>query len=203
VQERRERQTTAVDFQAFCGLHQAARGFNDCDGWEGFKMGLTRKQLITTAAAVAAGGLVTSSKANDGGGGTSPEIEGTWRFDNLPAPGGAAVSLQTFARGGVFLESTVLIGGTSAIPRTTSQGAWEKIGPHTYLKTFEWFVQRSSGEVVRVRALEEVLLSGDLLTITKSMLTRYNLDGTFHSDTPCVSLGAIGVRLRAEELPCS
>jgi hypothetical protein len=165
-------------------------------------MSLTRKELFTAAVAVAAGGMVTSSSAQGAAGGTSPEIEGTWRFDNLPAPGGAAVSLQTFARGGVFLESTVLIGSTSAVPRTTSQGAWEKIGPQTYLKTFEWFVQRSSGEVVRVRVREEVVVSGDFLTITKSKLTRYNLDGTLHSDTACVFLGAIGVRLRAEAPPC-
>ena len=163
-------------------------------------MSLTRKQLIAGAAAAATGGLATT--AHSATGGTSPEIEGTWRFDNLPAPGGLAVSLHTFARGGVFLESTVLIGSTSAIPRTTSQGAWEKIGPQTYLRTFEWFVQRPSGEVVRVRVRDEVLVSGDFLTITKSKLTRYNLDGTLHSDTPCVLLGAIGVRLRAEAPPC-
>jgi hypothetical protein len=165
-------------------------------------MSLTRKQLIAGAAAAATGGLVTNSTAQGAASGTSGEIEGTWRFDNLPSPGGVAVSLQTFARGGVFLESTVLIGSTSAIPRTTSQGVWEKIGPHTYLKTFEWFVQRPSGEVVRVRVRDEVLVSGDFLTITKSKLTRFNLDGTLHSDTPCVLLSVIGARLRAEAPPC-
>jgi hypothetical protein len=163
-------------------------------------MSLTRKQLIAGAAVAATGGLVTT--AHSATGGTSPEIEGTWRFDNLPVPGGLAVSLQTFARGGVFLESAVLIGSTSAIPRTTSQGVWEKIGAQTYLKTFEWFARRPSGEVVRVRVREEVLVSRDFLTITKSKLTRYNLDGTLHSDTPCLLLGAIGARLRAEAPPC-
>lgn len=166
-------------------------------------MRLTRKQLFSAAAAFAAGGLVTNSTAQNGTGSTSPEIEGTWRFDNLPIPGGTAVSLHTFARGGVFLESTVLFAGTSLIPRTTSQGAWEQIGSHTYSKTFEFFTQRPSGEMVRVRVREEVLVSGDFLTITKSKLTRYNLDGTLHSDTPCVLLGAIGVRLRAEAPPCA
>jgi hypothetical protein len=164
-------------------------------------MRLTRKQLFSSAA-LAAGGLMTNSTAQGAARGTSPEIEGTWRFGNLPTPGGLAVSLQTFARGGVFFESTVLIAGTTAPPRTTSQGVWKKVGPQTYVKTFEWFVQRPSGEVVRAQVSEEVLVSGDFLTITKSKLTRYNLDGTPDSDTPCVLLGAIGVRLRAEAPPC-
>ena len=164
-------------------------------------MKLTRKQLFSGAAALAAGGLMNST-AQGAASGTSPEIEGTWRFGNLPTPGGPAVSLQTFAGGGVFLESTVLIAGTTAPPRTTSQGVWEKIGPQRYVKTFEWFVQRPSGEVVRVRVSEEVSVSGDFLTITKSKLTRYNLDGTLDSDTPCVLLGAVGVRLRPEAPPC-
>jgi hypothetical protein len=169
-------------------------------------MTVTRKRFFARAIAASAAALFVpkqAARADDGG--TAPEIEGTWRFDSLPAPQGAAVSLQTFARGGVFLESAVLIGGTTAIPRTTSQGVWEKIGPHLYLKTFEYFVGRPSGDIVtvlRVKIREAVLVEGDLLTIRMSKLTRYNLDGSPHSDAPCVFPNSVGTRLRAEVPSC-
>jgi len=166
-------------------------------------MTLTRKGFFSRAvAASAAALLVAKPAAHADDGGTAPEIEGTWRFDNLPAPGGGAVSLQTFARGGVFLEIAVLIAGTTAIPRTTSQGVWERVGPHLYLRTFEYFTQRTSGEIVRVRISEQVLVSGDLLTILSSKLRRYNLDGSVHSEAPCTFPNAIGNRLMVEAPSC-
>ena len=170
-------------------------------------MTVTRKRFFARAIAASAATLFVpkqAARADDGG--TAPEIEGTWRFDNLPAPQGAAVSLQTFARGGVFLESAVLIGGTTAIPRTTSQGVWEKIGPQLYLKRFEYFVERKSAEIVtvlRVEVREEVQVSGDLMTLGNAKLTRYNLDGTFHSQAPCGVSNAVGNRIRAEAPGCS
>ncbi len=115
------------------------------------------------------------------------------------------MSLQTFATGGVFLEFTVLIGGTTAIPRTTSQGVWEKIGPQHYLKTFEYFTERRSGEIVtvlRVKVTEEVQVSGDVMTLGNAKLTRYNLDGTLNSEAPCGVSNAVGTRLRAEAPSC-
>jgi len=167
-------------------------------------MTVTRKRFFSRVVAASAAALLVpkrAARADDGG--TAPEIEGTWRFDNLPAPGGGAVSLQTFARGGVFLEIAVLIAGTSAIPRSTSQGVWEKIGPQLYLRTFEYFTYRPlEGKVVRVRITEEVLVEGDLLTLLKSKLTRYNLDGSVHSEVPCAFPNATGIRLRVEAPSC-
>ena len=167
---------------------------------------MTRKRFLARAIAASAAALfVQKHAAHADDGGTAPEIEGTWRFDHLPAPRGAAVSLQTFARGGVFFESAVLIGGTSAIPRTTSQGVWEKIGPHHYLKTFEYFVERPSGGIVtvlRVRVSEEVQVSGDLITLGNAKLTRFNLDGTLHSEEACGASHAVGIRLWAEAPGC-
>ena len=169
-------------------------------------MTLTRKRFFASAMAASAAALfVPKQPARADDGGTAPEIEGTWRFDNLPAPQGAAVSLQTFARGGVFIESAVLIGGTTAIPRTTSQGVWEKIGPQLYLMTFEYFIGRPSGEIVtvlRVKVTQEVQVSGDLMTIGNGKLTRYNLDGTLNSEAPCGVSNAVGIRLRAEAPGC-
>lgn len=169
-------------------------------------MTITRKRFFASAIAASAAALfVPKQPARADDAGTAPEIEGTWRFDNLPAPQGAAVSLQTFARGGVFLESAVLIGGTTAIPRTTSQGVWEKIGPQLYRKTFEYFIGRPSGEIVtvlRVKVREEVQVNGDVMTIGNGTLTRYNLDGTFHSEAPCRASNATGVRLQAEAPSC-
>ncbi len=167
-------------------------------------MTVTRKGFFFSAIAASAAALLVpkpTARADDGG--TAPEIEGTWRFDNLPAPGGGAVSLQTFARGGVFLESLVLIAGTTAIPRTTSQGVWERIGPQLYLRTFEYFTYRPAEErVVRVRITEEVMVEGDLLKLLKSKLTRYNLDGSLDSEAPCTFPNAIGMRLRVEAPSC-
>jgi hypothetical protein len=169
-------------------------------------MTVTRKRFFASALAASAAALFVpkrTARADDGG--TAPEIEGTWRFDSLPAPGGAAVSLQTFARGGVFLESAVLIGGTTAIPRTTSQGVWEKIGPQLYLTRFEYFIARTSGEIVtvlRVEIRQECQVSGDLMTIGNAKLTRYNLDGTVNSEAPCAVSNGVGIRLRAEAPSC-
>jgi hypothetical protein len=167
-------------------------------------MTVTRKRFFGRAVAATAATLFVAkptAQADDGD--AAPEIEGTWRFDNLPAPNGAAVSLQTFVRGGVFFEVAVLIGKTDPIPRTTSQGVWQRIGPHLYLKTFEYFIRRPSGEVVRVRVREEVLVSGDSLISQKAKLTRYNLDGSDHSETPCEFPNAVGTRLRVEAPSCS
>lgn len=162
-------------------------------------MTVTRKRFFARALAASAAALFVPKQAARADGNTAPEIEGTWRFDNVPAPGGTLVSLQTFARGGVFLESAVLIGST-AITRTTSQGVWEKIGPQHYLKTFEFFNERKSGEivtVVRVRVREEVHVNGDVMTIGNVKLTRHNLDGTDNSEAPCGVSNAVGIRLGA------
>lgn len=169
-------------------------------------MPLTRKRFFARAMAASAAALLVpkqAARADDGG--TAPEIEGTWRFDNLPSPSGGGVSLHTFARGGVFLENLVLIAASasSRFPaRTTSQGVWEKIGPHSYLSTSEYFVRLPSGEVVRVNIKEEVQVSGDTMTIGNTKLTRYNLDGTLHSEVPCGVSNAAGIRLGAEAPSC-
>ncbi len=169
-------------------------------------MMLTRKRFFARALAASAAALFLpkhAAQADDGG--TAPEIEGTWRFDYLPAPGGGAVSLHTFARGGVFLENSVLIdpsNNSRFYPRTTSQGVWTRIGPGLYLKTSEYFAKLQSGEVVRVNVKEQVQVSGDLMTIGNAKLTRYNLDGTFHSGVPCGVSNAIGMRLLAEAPSC-
>ena len=169
-------------------------------------MTLTRKGFFAKAIAASAATLfVTKQPARADDGCTAPEIEGTWRFDNLAAPGGGSVSLHTFARGGVFLENLVLIAASanSRFPaRTTSQGVWARIGPHLYLTTFEYFVRLPSGEVLRVNVKEEVQVSGDSMMIGNSKLTRYNLDGTFHSGVPCGVSNAIGMRLLAEAPSC-
>jgi hypothetical protein len=169
-------------------------------------MTMTRKRFFARAIAASAAALfIPKEAAHADDGGTAPEIEGTWRFDNLPAPGGGAVSLQTFARGGVFLENLVLkaAAATSRFPaRTTSQGVWARTGPHVYLQTFEYFVRTTSDEILRVNINQEVQVSGDVMTIGNSKLTRYNLDGTPHSHAPCELSNAVGVRLRAEAPSC-
>jgi hypothetical protein len=169
-------------------------------------MMISRKRFFSAGIGASVGALLmpkSNARASDTG--AAPEIEGTWRFDNLPAPGGVAVSLHTFARGGVFLEISALqtATGLQGFPRrTTAQGVWEKIGPQTYLKTFEWFAERPTGEIVRVQVREEVVVSGDLLTITKTKLTRYNLDGSFHSEAPCAAPNTVGTRLWAQDPTC-
>ena len=170
-------------------------------------MTLTRKRFFARAIAASAAALFVpreAARADDGG--TAPEIEGVWRFENLPAPGGGAVSLQTFARGGVFFENLVLkaASASSRFPaRTTSQGVWARIGPHLYRQTFEYFVRTPSDEVLRVNIKQEVQVSGDLMTIGNAKLTRYNLDGTLNSQAPCEFSNAVGIRLRAESPSCS
>ena len=169
-------------------------------------MMVTRKRFFASALAAPAAALFVpkqAARADDGG--TAPEIEGTWRFDNVPAPGGGSVSLQTFARGGVFLENLVLkaASASSRFPaRTTSQGVWARIGPNLYLQTFEYFVRTPSDEVLRVNIKQEVEVSGDVMTMGNGKLTRYNLDGTVHSEVPCGVSNAVGIRLRAEAPSC-
>ena len=161
----------------------------------------SRKGFLGAGVAAAAAVFMPKSAAGaSDDGGAAPEIEGSW-FVQVPTVQGLTLSLQTYGRGGVFLESNHVRGILQ--PGSTGHGSWEKAGAHRYTKVVQWFSQPAGKPVLRVGVRELVEVSGDQFVILAAKRVRYRLDGNIEDEFPCESVGGIGTRIKAELPPCS
>jgi hypothetical protein len=121
---------------------------------------IRRKVLaLTTAVAVAIFISVVGAQSRpEKGGGAAPQLEGTWVV-TLHVGGGTFTSLNSYARGGVLIETNNV--ELSPPVSTNGQGVWEKVGDHQFAYTFMQFQFDGSGNpsgTVNVRGV--ITLSG-------------------------------------------
>ncbi len=162
----------------------------------------SRKRFLTGGIAACAAGMLTPRAAAQADGGEAgPEIEGAWLV-TIPTVPGPTISLQTYFRGGAVLENNNVRGIIQ--PGTTGHGAWEKVAPHKYTKTVQWFSSQPApgSPTLRVMLRELIEVSGEQFVILAAKRIRYLLDGSVEREFPCESAGGIGVRVRPELPAC-
>jgi hypothetical protein len=149
---------------------------------------------IMAAAAVSATAAKKSTKA-------APTLVGAWLVTVDRGPAGPLNSLQTYARGGVFTETSNLVPGGLRGP---GHGAWSRAGDRRYDATELFFrYDPQTGDwvgYVKLRSRIELGAGGDSLTATtvaQALDTNRNPIGPPRTDT------AVGERINVEPLPVS
>jgi len=104
-----------------------------------------------------------SRRQDDPGKSVAPELEGSWRIVVTPSDQPVAYFLETYSRGGGYVNSGLLdaLNGDS-----TSHGTWVRTGPSQFTATHERFIKFNplTGHPGIRKIQQVILLNGDTYT---------------------------------------